>query len=93
MSCLKINNVKLVTSWSFNLNKNTECTICRQHLNTFSIYAKDSNITEIKHCSGSCGHTFHKECIIPWLNKSYTCPICSKSMNSIINSIGNSSIQ
>jgi len=93
MPRFEINSIKIVASSNFILNKNTDCTICRQSLNTFSIYAKDSNITEIKHCSGSCGHTFHKECIIPWLNKSDTCPICSKSMKSIINSIGNSSIQ
>ena len=80
MSCFEINNVKLVTSWSFNLSKNTECTICRQHLNTFSIYAKDNKVEEIELFTGACGHSFHKECIIPWLNTQDKCPICSESM-------------
>lgn len=85
MSRFEINSIKLVTSENFVLPNNTDCTICRQSLNSFSIYAKDNDIREITHITGSCGHTFHKECILPWLKNSNKCPICSKTMNITIN--------
>ena len=61
MSKFEINNMNLITTSNFVLNKNTDCTICH-NLNTFSIYA-DKNITNIEHLVGTCGHTFHKECL------------------------------
>ena len=47
------------------LEEDNDCTIC---LDSF----KDS-----KHCCTlTCGHTFHSECIWPWLIEHKTCPIC-----------------
>ncbi len=73
---IKINDFNLITSWSYNIDKNTECTICRQHLNCDSIYAIDKGITS-QISEGKCGHMFHKECIHPWLISNRKCPICS----------------
>mgnify|MGYP001440249090 CR=1 FL=1 len=57
--------------------KNEYCTICRQSLNCDSIYAKDENyVSSI--CMGKCGHSFHQECITPWLKHNNKCPICAK---------------
>lgn len=78
MSLFEINNVKLVTSWGHILESNTDCTICRQSLNTFSIFAKDKKINNIEIVKGTCGHAFHKECLVPWLKTQNKCPICSK---------------
>lgn len=83
MSRFEINNINLITTSNFVLDKNTDCTICRQSLNTFSIYAKEKNITEIVHLSGTCGHTFHEECLLPWLKSQNKCPICSNKMTII----------
>jgi E3 ubiquitin-protein ligase RBX1 len=78
MSLFEINNVKLVTSWSHVLTCNTDCTICRKSLNTYSIFAKDMKLEEINIITGCCGHSFHKECLEPWLKTQNKCPICSK---------------
>jgi protein-arginine kinase activator protein McsA len=58
--------------------KNVDCTICRQSLENDSIYAKEDNTFSLVK-SGLCGHTFHNECIEPWLNKYKSCPICTKT--------------
>jgi RING-box protein 1 len=76
MSLFTINKVNLITSWSYVLDKNEDCTICRQHLNNNSIYAIEKNqLSTIK--QGICGHMFHDECITPWLKSNTKCPICS----------------
>jgi RING-box protein 1 len=77
---IKINDFNLITSWSHIMDKNTDCTICRQHLNCDSIYAieKGEKSTISK---GNCGHMFHKECISPWLLSNKKCPICSFVFN------------
>ena len=28
--------------------------------------------------TGKCGHSFHFECIKPWVNKNNHCPLCSQ---------------
>ena len=74
-SKFKINSINLLTNWSYDLPTNTDCTICRCNLNSPSIYnikQTDSIIT-----IGMCSHSFHNECITPWLNKNKHCPICS----------------
>ncbi len=77
---LKINECKLFASWSYIMDKNTECTICRQSLNCNSLYAIEKGIKSTIQ-SGICGHMFHKECIEPWLKTNTKCPICCKSFN------------
>jgi len=29
----------------------------------------------------SCGHAFHLPCIYEWLERSRTCPVCSRAMD------------
>lgn len=71
-----VNHIKILSSWGYNLPSNTDCTICRCNLNSNSIYYQDrgldSNVT-----TGICGHSFHLECIKPWVEKNKHCPICS----------------
>lgn len=73
-----IKDIKIVSSWGYNLSSNTDCTICRCSLNTNSIYYQDKGI-ESTIVDGVCGHTFHNECISPWVNKNKHCPICSST--------------
>lgn len=75
---IKINNMNIISSWSYVSDKNTDCTICRQSINSNSIYAIEKGIgSEIS--VGKCGHLFHNECITPWLHTNKRCPICSQS--------------
>ncbi len=71
-----INKHKLISSWSYNLDKNTDCTICRDSLNSDSIYNIEKGIRSTL-SRGLCGHMFHTECIDPWLKNNKKCPICS----------------
>ena len=75
-----INNIKLLSSWCYDLSTNIDCTICRCSLNTNSLYNQDKGINS-KIIQGICGHTFHEECINPWINNNKHCPICSAKWN------------
>ena len=75
-SKFQINKIKMFSSWGYNLPSNTDCTICRCNLNTNSIYYQDKGIDSII-SEGTCGHSFHYECIKPWVSKNNHCPICS----------------
>ena len=70
-----INDIKILSCWGYDLPSNTDCTICRHNLNTQSLYYKDKGIESIVR-TGMCGHSFHDECIQPWVIKHKTCPIC-----------------
>jgi len=45
-------------------NQNDECCICLDigETNSWSMLA--------------CGHKFHKDCVLPWIQANHTCPIC-----------------
>ncbi len=76
-SPFKINSIKVIGNWTYNLTKNTDCTICRCNLNSDSIYAQENDNHSVISI-GMCGHCFHTECIGPWEKKNGHCPICSK---------------
>ena len=67
-SLTRLNGVTYIHKINLNnyitpLQSNTidECPIC---------YSGNSD------CKLSCNHTFHKECILIWLQKKITCPYC-----------------
>lgn len=75
-----INNIKIISSWGYNLPSNTDCTICRNSLNTNSLYHEEKGIDSLI-VAGTCGHSFHIECIKSWEKANHTCPICCASWN------------
>ena len=69
-----MNKICLFASYK-HISKNTDCTICRENINNDSIYAQSDGLRSII-STGTCGHSFHKECIKPWLQENPNCPIC-----------------
>ena len=49
-------------------HEHEECAICNEH------FALDDY--EIRQCTNSLNHMFHRACIEPWLTTHNTCPIC-----------------
>ena len=45
------------------------CSICLENINNNS-----QGLT-------CCNHTFHKDCITPWINRHHTCPNCRAAGN------------
>ena len=71
-----IDNIRILSSWNYKLSTNVDCTICRCNLNMNSLYNQEKGI-DSQIVQGVCGHSFHIECITPWINKNKHCPICS----------------
>jgi hypothetical protein len=71
-----VNDIKLLSSWGYNLPSNVDCTICRCSLNSSSLYHQDKGFDSYI-VEGTCGHSYHHECIKPWADKNKHCPICS----------------
>jgi RING-box protein 1 len=71
-----INSIKILSSWGYKLSSNTDCTICRCSLDGQSIYNQEKGVDSII-TRGTCGHSFHEECIKPWITINNHCPICS----------------
>jgi len=80
----EITGIKLVGSYIFDLPKNEECTICRNSLHTASIYNQEKGLDSYI-VSGSCGHSYHNECIKSWIEKNKYCPICFEKWETIKN--------
>ena len=72
-----IKKLNLLSSYAYNLPTNNDCTICRCNLNIPSLYNQEKGI-ESTIVIGKCQHSFHSECILPWIKINKHCPICSK---------------
>lgn len=77
MSRFKVDSMNIMSSWEYNLPTNTECSICRENLNSNSLYYQDKGM-DSSVVEGVCCHSFHYECIKPWIDKNKHCPLCMK---------------
>ena len=77
ISPFKIKQLNISSTWVYNVPTNTDCTICRCNLSTPSIYNQEKGMDSYV-VSGDCLHSFHQECIKPWVDSNKHCPICSK---------------
>jgi len=85
----KINKISILSTWCYDLENNSDCTICRNNLNCNSIYAEDKN-EESFIVTGACGHSFHNDCINNWIKPvnifvNNHCPICSNKWIAVSN--------
>lgn len=51
----------------------TTCPICQDELVTETAETAETAEPIV---NTPCGHRFHRECLVPWLQKSNTCPMC-----------------
>ena len=72
----EIIKTEMICSWSYNLKKNNDCPICYNNLSASSVPCLQKG-TDSSLRMGMCGHTFHSDCIGPWLRNNNRCPICS----------------
>lgn len=53
-----------------NIDLTNECSICMEE------YKLDEKLSELV-----CNHVYHHDCIIMWLNRNNSCPICKRNMD------------
>mmetsp|Transcript_1535 Transcript_1535/g.1729 ORF Transcript_1535/g.1729 Transcript_1535/m.1729 type:complete len:228 (+) Transcript_1535:41-724(+) len=46
-------------------SKHLDCGVCKEN------YKHDDSVLQLP-----CNHYFHKDCLMPWLNQTNTCPLC-----------------
>jgi len=72
-----VNKMRFISWWEYNLPANKECSICRESLNTNSLYHQDKGCDSYV-VKGICAHGFHYECIKSWNEINKQCPLCMK---------------
>ena len=50
-------------------DENLQCSVCWDN------FVLDESVREL-----NCGHIFHTDCIVPWLEQHATCPVCRKPL-------------
>lgn len=76
MSKFEIIEAKLISTWRYILEKNSDCAICFSSLSSQSVSDIHKGI-DSKIVIGKCGHSYHEACITPWLRENDRCPLCS----------------
>jgi hypothetical protein len=65
-----IDSLKYRTVNSIDIESKVECSVCKD------LFQLDEQVIEVP-----CEHIFHPDCILPWLRRSGTCPICRYKLN------------
>lgn len=62
------------------VEKNLQCSVCMED------FKLEEQVKQVP-----CGHLYHRDCIVPWLEMHGSCPICRKLFNSTSNASENDS--
>jgi len=78
---MQFNTDRLPPPTSQELIKNLKSRLVTVHDEKCPIcLAPNENLNDEKFLTLPCGHDFHDECILPWLNRTNTCPLCRSEM-------------
>lgn len=65
-----LGNLPMIVVESRHIDNDSQCTTCMEK------FELDERVAEL-----DCHHIFHPDCIIPWLNRHNTCPICRQAVD------------
>ncbi|XP_058776959.1 E3 ubiquitin-protein ligase RING1-like [Vicia villosa] len=68
-------NEAILSLKSYSLPQN--CSICMEK---FHDDLKEDDSDDVKVSTMACGHIFHYNCIVQWLQTSHVCPLCRYAM-------------
>lgn len=78
---MQFNTDRLPPPTSQELIKNLKSRLVTVHDEKCPIcLAPNENLNDEKFLTLPCDHDFHDECILPWLNRTNTCPLCRSEM-------------
>lgn len=77
----QLNGERLPPPTSKELIKNLKSRLVTEHDEKCPIcLAPNENLSDEKFLTLPCGHDFHDSCILPWLERTNTCPLCRSEM-------------
>lgn len=63
----EVTRIPMIKVTQFHVKKGSQCTTCME------AFVLEEEVARL-----NCQHIFHRECIIPWLVKNNTCPVCRR---------------
>ena len=58
-----------------------DCAVCLGDLRRFAVDERENAIVADLARLPTCGHVFHRSCLVPWLSSNRTCPKCRANVN------------
>jgi len=74
---VKVKNWNAVGTWVWDIENQTDCTICQFPLESPCSKCKFPG-DDCPPIQGMCNHHFHLHCMIRWTEVNETCPLCKE---------------